>query len=467
MKTFMDKDFLLQTETARELYHDHAAKMPIIDYHCHLDPKMVAEDHRFRSITELWLGGDHYKWRALRANGVNERYITGTDTGDWEKFEKWAETIPYTFRNPLYHWTHLELRTAFGIQKILNPQNAREIFDACNEKLKQPDFSARGLMRRYNVESVCTTDDPTDTLKHHQSIRESGFEVKVLPTWRPDKAMAVADAKSYRAYVERLAAASDVHIATYDDLLTALRRRHDYFGQQGCRLADHGVSEFPVYNPKTDARALFDKVYGGTELDPQDILELQAAIFIELARMNWEKGWVQQIHFGPLRNTNTRMFRALGPDTGFDSIGDFRSVQSICNILDVLDSDNQLAKTILYNLNPADNDATAALIGNYQDGSVAGKMQFGSAWWFNDQIDGMERQLNALSLQGLLSRFVGMLTDSRSFLSYPRHEYFRRVLCNLLGRDVEEGLIPASELPRVEQMTEDICYYNAKNYFGF
>lgn len=466
-KQFLDDNFLLRTETAQMLYHEHAAVQPIIDYHCHLDPRMIADDHRFRSITELWLGGDHYKWRALRANGVAEDFITG-EADDWAKFEKWAATVPYTLRNPLYHWTHMELKSAFGITRTLNPETARPIYDACNEQLASDDFTARGLMRRYGVECVCTTDDPVDSLEHHRRIRESGFEIKVLPAWRPDKVMNVTDAVAYRAYVEQLAEVSGIAISSYQDLLVAVRVRHDYFASQGCTVADHGVCEFPwAVCSETEASQLFDKVYGGTALQGDEAMKLQTALLIELARMNWEKGWVQQFHFGPLRNTNTRMFRTLGPDTGFDSIGDFRSAQAIARFLDSLDCDNRLAKTILYNLNPADNTMVAAMIANFQDGSVPGKIQFGSGWWFNDQIDGMERQLNALSLQGLLSRFVGMLTDSRSFLSYPRHEYFRRVLCNLVGTDVEDGLIPVSEMHRVCQMIEDICYYNAKSYFQF
>ena len=467
MKPFMDENFLLQTETAQKLYHEHAAKMPIIDYHCHLIPKMVADDHKFKSITEIWLGGDHYKWRAMRANGTDERYITG-DADPWEKFQKWAETLPYTLRNPLYHWTHLELKTAFGIDKVLNPSTAREIYDACNELLKQPGFSARGLMERYNVEAVCTTDDPADSLEYHRRIRESGFKVKVLPAWRPDKAMAVDNPIAYNEYVDRLAEAAGMTIASYPDLLAALRNRHDFFASQGCTVADHGVSSFPWAEcTEEEATTLFAKVRGGMALSQEKITKLQTAILLEICRMNHEKGWVQQFHFGPLRNVNSRMFRRLGPDTGFDTIGDYSCAIPIARFLDALDSDNRLAKTILYNLNPADNTWVAAMIANFQDGSVPGKIQMGSGWWFNDQLYGMEAQMNALSMQGLLSRFVGMLTDSRSFLSYPRHEYFRRVLCNLLGNDLEKGLIPEEEYERVGKMVEDICYYNTKNYFKF
>lgn len=464
---FINENFLLETESARRLYREHASSLPIIDYHCHLSPKEIADDKQFSSITELWLGGDHYKWRAMRANGTDERYITG-DADPWEKFQKWAETLPYTLRNPLYHWTHLELKTAFGIDKVLNPSTAREIYDACNELLKQPGFSARGLMERYNVEAVCTTDDPADSLEYHRRIRESGFKVKVLPAWRPDKAMAVDNPIAYNEYVDRLAEAAGMTIASYPDLLAALRNRHDFFASQGCNVADHGVSSFPWAEcTEEEATTLFANVRGGMALSQEEITKLQTAILLEICRMNHEKGWVQQFHFGPLRNVNSRMFRRLGPDTGFDTIGDYSCAIPIARFLDALDSDNRLAKTILYNLNPADNTWVAAMIANFQDGSVPGKIQMGSGWWFNDQLYGMEAQMNALSMQGLLSRFVGMLTDSRSFLSYPRHEYFRRVLCNLLGNDLEKGLIPEEEYERVGKMVEDICYYNTKNYFKF
>ncbi len=464
---FIHDDFLLQTQAARRLYHDHAEHLPIIDYHCHLSPEQIATDHRFRSITELWLGGDHYKWRAMRANGVPERYITG-DASDWEKFEKWAETVPYTLRNPLYHWTHLELHTAFGIDEVLNPQSARRIYDRCNELLQQPDFSARSLMQRYRVEVVCTTDDPVDSLEHHRAIRESGFAVRVLPAWRPDKAMAVDNPSVYLPYLQRLSAVSGTPIHDYDSLLAALQVRHDFFAAQGCTVADHGVSQFPsTSSTRAEAQSLFLEVLRGNKLSPEGVQAVQTHLLLDFARMNARRGWVQQFHFGPLRNTNSRMFRSVGPDTGFDTIGDYRSAEPIARFLDALDAEGLLAKTILYNINPAENDMLAAMIANFQDGTCPGKIQMGSGWWFNDQMQGMERQLNALSLQGLLSRFVGMLTDSRSFLSYPRHEYFRRTLCNLVGRDIEEGLIPQEELARVGDMIADICYYNARRYFGF
>ncbi len=467
MKNFMDENFLLQTETAQKLYHEHAAKMPIIDYHCHLNPQMVADDYQFKTLTEIWLGGDHYKWRALRANGVAEKYITG-DASDWEKFEKWAETVPYTFRNPLYHWTHLELRTAFGIDKILNPKTARDIYEECNEKLQQPQFSARGLMRHYNVEAVCTTDDPVDSLEHHIKTRESGFEIKMLPTWRPDKAMMVEVPADFRAYMEKLSEVSGVKISSFDDMVDALQKRHDFFEAQGCKLSDHGMDEFYAED-YTDAeiRSIFNKVYGGTSLTKEEILKFKSAMLVVFGEMDYETGWTQQFHYGPLRNNNTKMLKLVGPDTGFDSMGDFSTAQSLSKFLDRLNSRDKLTKTIIYNINPNANEMIATMIGNFQDGSIPGKIQFGSGWWFLDQKDGMEKQMNALSVLGLLSRFVGMLTDSRSFLSYPRHEYFRRTLCNLLGRDVENGEIPVSEMERLTQMVEDISYYNAKNYFRF
>lgn len=468
MKHFLDEHFLLQTETAQQLYHEHAAPQPIIDYHCHLIPSMVANDHVFKSLTELWLGGDHYKWRAMRTNGVHERYCTGKDTSDWEKFEKWAETVPYTMRNPLYHWTHLELKTGFGIEKILSPRTARAIYDECNEKLQSPDYSARGFMRKFRVETVCTTDDPIDSLEHHIKTRNDGFEINMLPTWRPDKAMAVENAASFIAYVEQLSVVSGVDISTFDHLMDALRVRHHFFDAQGCKLSDHGIEEFYAEDyTEADIKRIFNKVYGGTALTPQEILQFKSAMLVIFAEMDWEKGWTQQFHYGAIRNNNTRLLNQLGPDTGFDSIGTFNTAKAMSKFLDRLDRQNKLTKTILYNLNPSDNEMIATMIGNFQDGTVAGKMQFGSGWWFLDQKDGMEKQMNSLSVLGLLSRFVGMLTDSRSFLSYPRHEYFRRTLCNLLGNDVEQGLLPASEIAFIGKMVENLSYYNAKNYFQF
>ena len=467
MRVFNDENFLLQTATAQRLYHDHAAKMPIIDYHCHLSPAMVAADHRFRSLAEIWLDGDHYKWRAMRTNGVAERYCTG-DASDWEKFEKWAETVPYTMRNPLYHWTHLELKTAFGVDKLLKPSTAREIYDHCNALLQQPEYSARGLMRRYNVEVVCTTDDPIDSLEHHIKCRDDKFECKVLPTWRPDKAMAVESPAAFKAYINRLAEVSGVEIRSFTTLIDALEVRHRFFESVGCRLSDHGIEEFYAEDyTQQEIEQIFAKVYGGTQLTDEEIRKYKSAMLVEFGVMDHKTGWTQQFHFGVIRNNNSRKMASIGVDTGFDSIGDFTLAKNMAKYLDRLDQQNALTKTILYNLNPRDNEMVATMIGNFQDGEIAGKIQFGSGWWFLDQKDGMERQMNALSLLGLLSRFVGMLTDSRSFLSYPRHEYFRRTLCNLIGNDVEAGLLPASELDFLGQMVENISYNNAKEYFKF
>lgn len=468
MKNFLDENFLLQSKTAEKLYHDHAAKMPIIDYHCHLIPSMVANDHQFKSLTEIWLGGDHYKWRALRTNGIDERFITGKDTSDWDKFEKWAETVPNTMRNPLYHWTHLELKTGFGIEKLLSPKTAREIYDECNEKLQSPEYSARNLMRKYKVEAVCTTDDPIDSLEHHIKTKKDGFEIKVLPTWRPDKAMMVENATNFREYVDQLAKVAEMSISNFDELIKALRKRQDFFAEVGCKLSDHGIEEFYAEEyTEEEIKGIFNKVYGGNELTLNEVLKFKSCMMIIFAEMDWEKGWTQQFHYGTLRNNNTRLFNQIGADTGFDSIGTFNTAKALAKFLNRLDSQNKLTKTILYNLNPADNEMIATMIGCFQDGTVAGKIQFGSGWWFLDQKDGMEKQINSLSVLGLLSQFVGMLTDSRSFLSYPRHEYFRRTLCNLIAKDIEEGALPHQEMDFIGKMVENISYNNAKAFFKF
>jgi len=464
----MDEHFLLETDTAQWLFHEHAERMPIIDYHCHLNPEYIAKDHQFDNLGQIWLEGDHYKWRAMRANGIDERFCTGKETSDWEKFEKWAETVPYTMRNPLYHWTHLELQRAFDIRKLLKPESAREIYEECTSKLHTPEYSARRLMKKFNVEVVCTTDDPIDSLEHHKSLRDEGFEIKVLPTWRPDKVMAVENPIKYRAYVEKLSDVSGIHIATYTDLLEALQTRHHFFSLMGCKLSDHGIEAFYAEDyTQAEIDAIFRKVFGGKNLNSQEVLQFKSAMLFDLALMDWDAGWTQQFHYGALRDNNSRLLKALGTDTGFDSMGDFTVGKSMSKFLNQLDRKNQLAKTILYNLNPRDNELVATMIGNYQDGSIAGKVQFGSGWWFLDQEAGITSQLNALSVMGLLSRFVGMLTDSRSFLSYPRHEYFRRVLCNLIGNDVEKGKIPSSELAFLGKMTEAISYQNAVDYFQF
>ena len=471
MKTFMDKDFLLQTETAQELYHEHAAKMPIIDYHCHLIPQMVAENKRFESIAQIWLMGDHYKWRAMRSNGIDERFCTGKDTTDWEKFEKWAQTVPYTFRNPLYHWTHLELKTAFGIDKRLNPETAREIYDECNRQIAtDPKFCPRGMMEHYNVEIVCTTDDPADSLEWHKVVAaDPTCKTRMLPAWRPDAAMNI-EAATWKAYIEKLSRVSGVEIHTFADLTDALQKRHDFFRTMGCRLSDHGIEEF-YDEPYTEAEinAIMDKALAGKILTTNEMRQYKHAFLHMQAEMDYNAGWTQQYHYGAIRNNNTKMFNLLGADTGFDSIGEFTTAKAMAHFLDEMNVEGKLAKTILYNLNPCANEVIATMLGNFQDGSIPGKIQFGSGWWFLDQKDGMEKQMMALSNLGLLSRFVGMLTDSRSFLSYPRHEYFRRTLCNILGNDIENGLVPYTgyEKARVQQMVEDICYNNAKNYFNF
>ncbi len=467
-KRFIHDDFLLQTKSARTLYHEFARDLPIIDYHCHLPVRQVAEDHRFRNMAEIWLAGDHYKWRAMRANAVPERFCTG-DASDWEKFLKWAETVPATLGNPLYHWTHLELNRPFGIgDRLLNPGSAQEVWERCNALLAQPDFSARGIMRRMNVVLVCTTDDPTDSLEYHKAIAaDRSFKVKVLPTWRPDKGMAVESAQGFNAWVDKLAAAADMDVRDFDSYLAALRKRHEEFHRAGCRLSDHGL-ETAYADDYTDAeiRALFGKLRSGRAATAEEVGKFKSAMLIEFGIMDAEKGWTQQFHFGALRNVNSRMMGQLGPDTGFDTVGDFTIARPLARMLDRLDRQNKLARTILYNLNPADNAVLATMAGNFQGGETRGKLQFGSGWWFLDQKDGMEQQLRALANFGLLSRFVGMTTDSRSFLSYTRHEYFRRVLCNLLGRDMENGELP-EDMALVGGMVRDISHDNAARYFGF
>jgi glucuronate isomerase len=466
MKKFIDKDFLLHTETAKELYHNHAAKMPIFDYHCHINPKEIAEDKRFENITQIWLYGDHYKWRGMRTNGVDEKYCTG-NASDWEKFEKWAETVPNTLRNPLFHWTHLELKKFFGIDKVLSPATAKEIWDECNAKLQLPEYSARGIIRMANVHTICTTDDPIDSLEYHQQIKASGFEVAVLPAWRPDKAMAVENVKTYNDYLDKLSISANMKIASFADLMAALDNRHQFFHDNGCRLSDHGIETFIAEDyTQGEIEQIFVKVRNGAVLSSEEVGKFKSCMLYEFGIMDHSRGWTQQFHFGVLRNNNTRLFKQLGADVGFDSIGDFEIGKPLAKFLDRLDSNNQLAKTILYNINPRDNELLGTMIGNFQDGSVPGKMQFGSGWWFLDQKDGMEKQINALSNLGLLSRFVGMLTDSRSFLSYTRHEYFRRTLCNILGNDVENGEIP-HDMELLGNMVENICFNNAKNYFNF
>jgi glucuronate isomerase len=466
MKSFLDQDFLLQNKTVERLYHDFAADMPIIDYHCHLDPAQIAGNINFKNLTDIWLSGDQYKWRAMRANGINEAYITGTKT-DWEKFEQWAATVPYTLRNPLYHWTHLELQRYFDIHEILSPKTAKAIYDDCAQKLQGPEYSVQNLITKMNVEVICTTDDPLDSLEHHQKIRAANLVVKVFPAFRPDKAMNTDNLFSLNDYINKLESVSNTSVSTYADYLKALKQRHDYFAENGCTVSDHGLEQLYAedYTDK-EISEIFSRIRSGKALQPVEVLKFKSAMLYEFALWDHEKGWVQQYHIGALRNNNTRGYREAGPDTGYDSIGDFSQAQALSKFLNRLDNTNQLAKTIIYNLNPADNELIATMTGNFNDGTVAGKIQFGSAWWFLDQKDGMTRQLNTLSSMGLLSKLVGMLTDSRSFLSYPRHEYFRRLLCNLFGTDIENGELP-NDIEWTGKIIRDICYYNAKEYFGF
>ncbi|KEO72633.1 glucuronate isomerase [Anditalea andensis] len=461
---FLSEDFLLKSDFARLLYHDYAAQQPIIDYHCHLSPKDIATNRQFNNISEVWLAGDHYKWRAMRTLGIDEKYITG-DGSDEDKFAKWAETVPYTLRNPLYHWTHLELQRYFGITDLLTPSTSKSIYDAATTQLSDPSFKTQGLMKKMNVEVVCSTDDPIDSLEYHIQAKKDGVKTKLLPTFRPDKAYAVEEAKSYLAYLTRLAEVSKVEIKMYDDFLQAMQNRVDYFHEQGGRLSDHGLEQLYFFElGDLDINYLFDKLQQNEQLSTKEIHYYKFHTIYELSKMYHGKDWTQQFHLGALRNTNTRMLTKLGPDTGFDSIGDFSQARALGGYLNLLDTTDQLAKTILYNLNPADNEVMATMIGNYNDGSIKGKVQFGSAWWFLDQKDGMEKQINALSNMGLLSCFIGMLTDSRSFLSFPRHEYFRRTLCNLIGQDVENGELPADEA-WLGKIVSDISYHNAKAYF--
>lgn len=467
MEKFIGKDFMLSNDTARELYHDSAAGLPVIDYHCHLIPEQIATNHQFRNLSDIWLGGDHYKWRAMRGNGVSEEYITG-DKPDYEKFEKWAETVPYAMRNPLYHWTHLELSRIFGVDKVLNPKTAREIYDECTAKLQTDGFRAQAIMQKCKVEAVCTTDDPADDLKYHKQIKESGFSVKVLPTWRPDKAMAIENPKAYKTYIESLSEAAGIEIKGYEELLEALKKRHDFFADMGCKLSDHGLDTFFAedYTEK-DLLSIFHRVMDGKRPSEEDVLKFKSGLLYDLAVMDAEKDWTQQFHIGPIRNNNTKMFNKIGADTGFDAIHDLPCAAAGHKFFDRLTMADKLAKTILYNLNPKDTEVLAVMAYTFNDGTVPGKMQLGSGWWFLDQEDGMRKQINALSALGLLSRFVGMLTDSRSFLSYPRHEYFRRILCDMIGREIEDGKLPRSEMDFISQMVSDISYYNAKKYFDF
>jgi glucuronate isomerase len=467
MKPFIHDDFLLETKVARDLYHRVAKDLPVIDFHGHLSPELMAADHRFRSITEIWLEGDHYKWRAMRANGVPERLCSG-DAPDREKFEAWARTVPATLGNPLYHWTHMELKRPFGIETVLSPRSAREVYDRANERLKEDAFTAMGLLRQFRVAVVCSTDDPTDSLEPHAALaRRADPDTRVYPTWRPDRAYMVEDVAAWTAWLGKLEKAAGVSIGTWDALLAALEKRHAFFHERGCRASDHGLERFEA-EAVTDAEAasLFSRLRAGEALDPGQARAFRAALLHRLALLDHARGWVQQFHLGAMRNTNTRMRKRLGPDTGFDSIGDFEQARPLARFLDRLDETDQLARTILYNMNPADNELFASMVGNFQDGSVPGKMQWGSAWWFLDQLDGMEAQMRVLANMGLLSRFVGMTTDSRSFLSYSRHEYFRRLLCNILGEDVRRGRLP-DDRDALGRLVGDVSFFNARDYFGF
>jgi glucuronate isomerase len=462
---FITENVLLQSDSAKSLYRLNAEKIPIYDYHCHLPAEKIAADHNFNNLTQIWLCRDHYKWRAMRANGIPERFITG-EVSDFEKFEKWAQTVPYTLRNPLYHWTYLELNRYFKIaNKPLNADSARQIYDSCSEMLSSPEFSARNLLRKMNLKLICTTESPLDSLDHHKKIRADGFEIKVHAAFRPDAALAADDPAALNAWIDKLERAADTDINTFHAYIDALRKRHDYFHKNHCRLSDYGLTT-AYAESYTDAeiKKIFERLRCGSDLNGLEKLKFKSAIMAELAAMDAEAGWVMQLHLGALRNNNTKMLETLGPDTGYDSIGDFPQAKSLAKFLDRLEKDNRLGKTIIYNLNPAENEVFATMAGNFQDGTAAGKIQYGPAWWFLDNKDGIEKHLNCLSNMGLLSRFIGMTTDSRSFLSFPRHEYFRRILCNILGSDVEAGLLP-NDMSLLGSMVEDICFNNAKTYF--
>ncbi|HVN49606.1 MAG TPA: glucuronate isomerase [Bacteroidota bacterium] len=467
-KPFIHNDFLLETKTASKLFHEFAEDQPIIDYHCHLSPKEIAENRTFENLSQLWLAGDHYKWRAMRACGVDERFITGSAT-DWEKFQAWAGTVPKVVRNPLYHWTHLELRRPFGItNQLLNEKTAKHIWDAANKKLARPEFTTQGILQQMNVETVCTTDDPVDTLEYHKVYAaQSNRTTKMVPAFRPDKAMAIDTGDAFNQYVRKLELASNTEIRNFESFVFALRIRHEYFHANGCRLSDHGVETISAddYTEK-ELNKILKKARKGNKLNTEEIAKFKSAMLYEFGKMDAEKGWVQQFHLGALRSVNSRMFHIIGPDTGYDTIGDFEIARPLAKFLDRLEAENRLAKTILYNLNPRDNELLSTMTGCFQDGTVPGKIQFGSAWWFLDQKDGMTKQIEALSTLGVLSQFVGMLTDSRSFLSYPRHEYFRRVLCNIVGKEMEQGLLP-NDLKHIGGIVADISYHNAKRYFPF
>ncbi|MEL6865277.1 MAG: glucuronate isomerase [Bacteroidota bacterium] len=465
MKPFLDDNFLLQNSFAEQLYHEFAKDLPIIDYHNHLLPDEIAQDKSFANITAIWLRGDHYKWRAMRANGIDEKYITG-DSSDLDKFRKWAETVPYTMRNPLYHWTHLELQRYFGIRELLNLESAEAIYQQTNAQLQRADFSVKGLLRKMKVEVVCTTDDPTDSLAFHKQESAAQNELKMLPTFRPDK-FVVINGADFLAFLEKLEDRTGRPIATFDDLLAALENRMDFFHSLGCQLADHGLSQlYAVDFHAAELDQILQKRKANQAIHKEEAAAFQMAVLYHLAKMYHQRNWTMQFHLGAIRNNNNRLLKQVGADVGCDSIGDYSQAVGLSHFLNRLDEEGQLTKTILYNLNPRDNELFATMMGNFNDGSSPGKIQWGSAWWFLDQKDGMEKQINTLSNMGLLSRFIGMLTDSRSFLSFPRHEYFRRILCHLIGQDVHQGELP-NDIHYLGEMVENICYKNAKAYFKF
>jgi glucuronate isomerase len=463
---FITPDFLLESDSARTLYHTYAAPEPILDYHCHLPPELIASNHQFADLAEIWLAGDHYKWRAMRANGVPEEFCTGS-ASPWEKFLAFAKTVPRLIRNPLFHWTHLELKNYFGITTLLDEKSAPGIWEQANARLAEPAMSTRGILRSSRVLAVCTTDDPADALEHHQRMRnDPTLKTRIYPAFRPDKALTVNQTAVFNAWIARLEAAAGIDCAGFPAFLDALRNRHDAFHALGARLSDHGLSVVPDADcTEAEAARIYEAARLGKEVSPADTEKFQTRMMIFFGHLDAEKSWTKQLHIGALRNANTRALQKLGPDTGFDSIGGWPQVGPLTRYLDRLNSDGALPKTIVYNLNPADNYAVCCTLGNFQDGAVAGKLQFGSGWWFLDQKEAMEWQINALSNLGLLSRFVGMLTDSRSFISYPRHEYFRRVLCNMLGSDIEKGLVPA-DFDLVGGIVRDICFRNARDFFG-
>jgi len=465
MKRFINENFILNNKAAEKLYHKYAANQPIIDFHCHLSPAMISDDRQFNNLTQAWLEGDHYKWRAMRTNGINEMYCTG-NASDSEKFKKWADTVPATVGNPLYHWTHLELARYFDIFELLSPSTASAIYEKASAMLQTKEFSTRSMIKKMNVEIICTTDDPTDSLEHHKKLKGS-FEIPVLPTWRPDNIIKTEDPEKLKAYILKLEMASGIEIKNFETMIEALDNRHKFFHDNGGRLSDHGLDRFYFDSfTASEINKIFKKLLKGDSLSCEEAEKYKAAAMLELCKLNHKRGWTQQFHIGALRNNNARMFRQMGPDTGWDSIGNSQDPQKISKFLSALDDTDKLAKTILYNLNPADNEMMVAMAGNFNDGSTAVKVQYGAAWWFLDQKSGMEKHLKDLSSLGLLRRFVGMVTDSRSFLSYPRHEYFRRLVCNYVGEEVEKGLIPDEE-ELLKPLVEGISYRNAKDYFGF